>query len=58
VDRISREKTSTKANKDLLRSFCLPEIPFCLMKWLLFPSDDGELSEHWLCFVIEKLNNI
>jgi hypothetical protein len=57
VDRLSREKTTTAADKDLLKSFGLPEVPKCLAEWLESPFEDWKLSESLLCHVIDLLNN-
>ena len=44
VDRLSRSRTTTSADKRLLESFRLPEIPESLSKWLLDPQDDWDLA--------------
>ena len=56
VDRLSREKTTTKQDRKLLESFVLPEVPVSLMEWMKNPSEDWSLPEKLLDSVETRLN--
>ena len=44
VDRMSRESTTTKKDKEILMSFPKPIWPQCLTKWLQHPIEDDSLA--------------
>ena len=56
VDRLSRERTTTKQDMKLLESFVLPEVPVCLMEWMKNPSEDWSLPEKLLNSVEIRMN--
>jgi len=51
VDRVSRDKSTTKKDKDLLRSFDLPGVPDTLLEWMQDPTEDWGLPMRLLEYV-------
>jgi hypothetical protein len=56
VDRISRESSTTKADRDLLNSFSQPDIPDCFAEWLKDPVSDWDLCVFLLKHIMELCN--
>lgn len=52
VDRLSRERTTTREDKKLLNSFEAMEVPLCLQEWMKSPTEDWMLPERLLRHVI------
>jgi len=51
VDRLSRDKSTTKKDRDLLRSFDLPRVPETLLEWMRDPTEDWGLPMRLLEYV-------
>ena len=57
VDRLSREKSTTRQDKRLLDSFESQRIPVCLEKWMNKPEENWDLANQLLEHVVMKCEN-